>query len=106
MGNFGDLNRDTMQSLQIMLHACNPYANIYQTAAERLQGGAIELSLHLVNDRHTDLRRYNAPTTDEVGIVVVGGDVDEEDACDIIVCLSNDYFQRISPLHSAYAPLH
>jgi hypothetical protein len=34
MGNFGDLNRHTMHSLQTMLHACNPYANIYQTAAE------------------------------------------------------------------------
>jgi len=29
MGNFGGLNRDTMQSLQTMLHACNPYVNIY-----------------------------------------------------------------------------
>jgi hypothetical protein len=50
MGNFGGLNRDTIQSLQTMLHACNPYASIYQTAMERLQGGAIELSLRLVND--------------------------------------------------------
>jgi hypothetical protein len=29
MGNFGGLNRDTMQLLQTMLHACNPYAIIY-----------------------------------------------------------------------------
>jgi len=55
MGNFGGLNRDTMQSLQTMLHACNPYANIYQMAAERLQRGAIVLSLHLLNDRRNDL---------------------------------------------------
>jgi len=34
MGNFGGLNRDIMQSLQMMLHECNPYANIYQTAME------------------------------------------------------------------------
>jgi len=67
IGNFGDLNRDTLQSLQTMLHACNPYASIYQMAAERLQGGAIELSICLVNDRRTDLRRYNAPTASEVG---------------------------------------
>jgi hypothetical protein len=66
MGNFGDLNRDTMQSLQTMLHACNPYANIYRMDAEWLQGGAIELSLRLVNDRRTDLRRYNAPTANKV----------------------------------------
>jgi len=36
MGNFGGLNRDTMQLLQMMLHAYNPYASIYQTVAERL----------------------------------------------------------------------
>jgi hypothetical protein len=34
MGNFGSLNKDTMQLLQMMLHACNPYASIYQTAGE------------------------------------------------------------------------
>jgi len=38
-----------------MLHECNPYANIYQTAMERLQGGAVELSLRLLNDRRIDL---------------------------------------------------
>jgi hypothetical protein len=36
MGNLGGLNRDTMQLLQTMLHAYNPYASIYQTAAEQL----------------------------------------------------------------------
>jgi hypothetical protein len=106
MGNFGGLNRDTMQSLQTMLHACNPYAIIYQTAAERLQGEAIELSLCLVNDRRTNLRCYNAPTVDEVGALMVGGNVDEVDAHDIIVRSTNGYFQRVSPLHSAYMPLH
>jgi hypothetical protein len=34
MGNFGGLNRDTMQLLQTMLHACNPYASIYQMVVE------------------------------------------------------------------------
>jgi hypothetical protein len=89
-----------------MLHACNPYASIYQTTVERLQGGAVELSFHLVNDCRTDLWRYNAPTTDEVSTLMVGGDVDEADARDIIVRLINGYFQHVSPLHYAYAPLH
>jgi hypothetical protein len=106
MGNFGALNRDTMQSLQMMLHACNPYANIYQMATERLQRRAIELSLHLVKDRHSDLRRYHAPTVDEVGALMVGGDVDEADSRDIVVRSINGYFQRVSPLHNAYSPLH
>jgi hypothetical protein len=106
MGNFGGLNRDTMQSLQTMLHECNPYANIYQTAMEQLQGGAVDLSLRLLNDYRTDLRRYNAPTIDEVGALMVGGDVDETNACNIVICSTNGYFQCVSPLHSAYAPLH
>jgi hypothetical protein len=89
-----------------MLHACNPYASIYQTAVERLQGRAIELSFRLVNDHHTNLRCYNAPIVDEVGSLMVGGDVDEVDTCDIIVRSTNGYFQLISPLHNAYAPLH
>jgi len=89
-----------------MLHECNPYASIYQTAMERLQGGAVELSLCLLNDRRTDLRHYNVPTVDEVGALMVGGDVDEVNARDIIIRSTNDYFQHVSPLHSAYAPLH
>ncbi len=36
MHNFGDLNTNTIQSLQTMLHACNPYAGIYQMATEWL----------------------------------------------------------------------
>jgi hypothetical protein len=42
------------------------------------KAGAIELSLRLVNDRRTNLR----------------------------VRSINGYFQRVSPLHNAYAPLH
>jgi hypothetical protein len=103
---FGGLNKDTMQSLQMMLHACNPYTNIYQTTMERLQGEAVELSLRLVNDPRTDLRRYNASIADEVGALMVGGDVDEANARDIVVRLTNGYFQHVSPLHSAYVPLH
>ncbi len=74
--------------------------------AERLHGRVIELSLRLVNDRRTDLWRYNAPTTNEVGALMVGGDVDEADAHDIVIHSTNGYFQRVSPLHNAYVPLY
>jgi hypothetical protein len=59
-----------------------------------------------VNDPRTDLQRYNAPIADKVGALMVGGDVDEANARDIVVRSTNGYFQRVSPLHSAYAPLH
>jgi len=90
----------------MMLHECNPYASIYQMAMERLQGEAVELSLRLMNDRRTDLWRYNALTADEVGTLMVGGDVDEANARDIVIRSTNGYFQHVSPLHNAYAPLH
>jgi len=59
-----------------------------------------------VNNHYTNLRRYNAPTIDEVGALMVRGDVDEVDARNIIVRSTNGYFQHVSPLHSAYVPLH
>ncbi len=88
-----------------MLHACNLYVGIYQMAVEWLQGEAVELSLHLVNNRRTNLQHYN-PLANEVGALMVVGDVDEADARDIVVRSINAYFQRVYPLHSAYAPLH
>jgi len=66
-----------------------------------------------VNDRRIDLRRYNVPTVDEVSALMVGGNVDEVDARDIVVRSTNGYFtaingyfQRVSPLHSGYMLLH
>jgi hypothetical protein len=59
-----------------------------------------------LDDCRNDLRRYHAPTVDEVGTLMVRGDVDEADSRDIIVRSTNGYFQRVSPLHNAYAPLH
>jgi hypothetical protein len=59
-----------------------------------------------VNDCRSDLRRYNAPTVNEVSALTVGGDVDEVDAHEIVVRLTNGYFQCVSPLRSAYVPLH
>jgi hypothetical protein len=42
-----------------MLHACNPYASIYQMVVEWLQRGAIELSFRLLNDRqHNNIRGF------------------------------------------------
>jgi hypothetical protein len=37
---------------------------------------------------------------------MVGGDVDETNARDIVIRLTNGYFQHVSHLHSAYPPLH
>jgi hypothetical protein len=36
---------------------------------------------------------------------MVGGDVDEVDARDIVMHLTNGYFQHVYPLHNAYVPL-
>jgi len=45
-----------------------------------------------VNDRRINLRCYNAPTIDEIGALMVGGNVDEVYACDIVVRSTNGYF--------------
>ncbi len=57
-----------------------------------------------MNDHRIDLWRYNVPTVDEVGSLMVRGNVDEADTRNIVVHSTNGYFQRVSPLHNAYAP--
>ncbi len=54
-----------------------------------------------MNDHCIDLRCYNAPTFDEVGAFMVGGNVDEVDASNIVMHSTDGYFQLVSPLHSA-----
>ncbi|KIH45048.1 hypothetical protein ANCDUO_24917 [Ancylostoma duodenale] len=47
-------------------------------------------------------RRFNAPTVNEVAVVIVGGDVDRRD---IIIQKRNDSLQRISETHRSYDAL-
>ena len=67
------VNHDTMEYLQNMLHETNRYKPLILHAYEILQmTPSTELSIRIVTDPPTDLRRYNPPTVDEVAVVIPG----------------------------------
>ena len=103
-----ELHPNILHHLQRMLQDVNPYAQLYENARRRLSTNpTAPLSLRLVTLRNKDSRRYNTPTANEVGAIMVGDGTDtEEKTRDIIVKKKGGPLQRISILHPAYLPMH
>ena len=103
-----ELDPAILHRLQTMLQDVNPYAQLYENARRRLCTHPVApLSLRLVTLRNKDSCRYNTPTADEVGAIMVGDGTDtEEKTHDIIVKKKGGPLQRISILHTSYLPMH
>ncbi|KAF8577733.1 hypothetical protein K439DRAFT_1301036, partial [Ramaria rubella] len=106
-GRNSNVNANTMSDLQEMLSAHNPLVTMYRQTAERLraQPPAINIQARLTYKAHTDPRRYNIPTADEIA-VILPGDGTSHDHRDIILQLKGGGFKRIHEGSPAYAPLH
>ncbi|OAV94892.1 hypothetical protein PTTG_26862 [Puccinia triticina 1-1 BBBD Race 1] len=91
---------NTIMKLQNLMYCHNPYAKLYQMAGEVLKRGRhISMVLKTVENAQKDPRRYNAPTVQEVGIIIEGKGVPKAPR------QRGGYLQRISDLHSSYFPL-
>ena len=103
-----ELHPNILHQLQRMLQDVNPYAQLYESARRRLSTHpAAPLSLRLVTLRNKDSCRYNTPTANEVGAIMVGDGTDtEEKTRDIIVKKKGGPLQRISILQPSYLPMH
>ncbi|KAJ3751878.1 hypothetical protein EV360DRAFT_10055, partial [Lentinula raphanica] len=106
-----NVQESTMLSLQNALRLFNPYTKIYEHAFEVLRrchdipNPSVRLRVMPGNDP----RRYNLPTSDEVGMILPG-DAAPHDSRDILlrkrVESSDPVLIRVSDRHAAYAPLH
>ena len=102
----GHVEEDILRGLQAMMHRVNPYTAIYKTAKERMgQDVNLLLNLKTFDTKKRDPRRYNLPTSPEVGIIISKDSSDINAARDLIVELRGGPLKRISELHSAYLPL-
>ncbi|KAF8805649.1 hypothetical protein BYT27DRAFT_7296327 [Phlegmacium glaucopus] len=114
-----NLSLHTMVTLQDVMYHQNTYSAIYQHAYEVLEMyDAPDFTMKLCVLPGNDPRRYNLPTTDEVGVILPGGDDFRGDYRDIIIHLRPQHYhnrhdhrehlqlQRINEGHPAYAPLH
>ncbi|PLW53762.1 hypothetical protein PCANC_04447 [Puccinia coronata f. sp. avenae] len=67
------LDPTIVEKLQDFLYSYNPYAKLYRRAGEILAAGKeIRVALVTVKKCGKDYRRYNAPTTEEIGIIIEG----------------------------------
>ncbi|CEP09023.1 hypothetical protein, partial, partial [Parasitella parasitica] len=70
-----DVSAHTMQSLQNMMHDVNSFVDLFKFMEEinAEQPGVIrDIRMLLRAESSPDARRYNAPTADEIGVLVVG----------------------------------
>jgi hypothetical protein len=102
-----NLRGQILHTIQQALHHSNPFCQLFLNARDVLRRETVgSLAIRIINNPETDQRRYNAPTVDELAVLVIGNDQDVTEGRDIILRPRHGGLQRISDLHSAYAPLH
>ena len=70
-----------MSHLQDMLLEHNPFVPLYRQAAERLreQGVSLDMQVRLTYHPHSDPRRYNVPTGNEIAVILPRENITEDD---------------------------
>ncbi|UYV67468.1 hypothetical protein LAZ67_5000717 [Cordylochernes scorpioides] len=100
-----NLNRDLVRSLQDLLQAHNHYIQSFKAALETLPQNHADYRVIIHSDKlppEEHERRYNAPMTNEVALLMVGQEFGPRD---IVLHCRNNLTQRISEIHQAYDPL-
>ena len=97
-----NLNKDLITELQTMLHEHNYYVNEFKTALDKM-----DMPEHRVVIRpdkapsREHSGRYNAPTTNEVAVLIV----ENRNPREIVLEKRNDRKQYVSDTHRSYDPL-
>jgi hypothetical protein len=107
MNRNAKLDREIMGSLQEMLLDCNQYSTMFLHALEILERiPSRDLGLHILADLSTDLRRYNAPSIDEIAVLLPGSEEHSVNPRDIVLHSHDGQLQFIHDHHKAYTALH
>ncbi|KIH43640.1 hypothetical protein ANCDUO_26349, partial [Ancylostoma duodenale] len=101
--NTDGARRNIVLNLQRMFHQHNNLVKVFKTALERMPTDDYRIVIRAdKRPAGEHERRFNAPTVDEVAVIMVG---DESDRRDIIIQKRNDSLQRISETHRSYDAL-
>lgn len=95
--------REIVQPLQSLFHQHNDLIRLFKTAIEQMPSDTHKVVIRADKapvDEHA--RRYNAPTINEIAIVIVG---DQFESRDIVLHRRNDRLQRVSETHRSYDAL-
>lgn len=101
---FPDLRPNLIKQLQLMLHEVNPYIKGLKTAIDKISPSeSFKVVIHADKKPQREHRgRFNAPTANEVAVVLVDQHFDRRD---IILESRSNSLQRISEIHRAYDAL-
>ncbi|RCN34815.1 hypothetical protein ANCCAN_19329 [Ancylostoma caninum] len=95
--NIGGTRRNIVLDVQRMFHQHNNLVRLFKTSLERMPTDEFKVVIRAdKRPAGEHERRFNAPTVNEVAVVIVGEDVDRRD---IIIQKRNDSLQRISETH-------
>ncbi|KAI6655400.1 hypothetical protein LOD99_2235 [Oopsacas minuta] len=96
---------DIVHSLQDMLHRHHTYVSSFKSKIERMSESEVEYKVIIKADKNPDgehERRFNAPVTNEVAILIVGQEFERRDIIMVKRCSS---LLRISEIHRAFDTL-
>ena len=102
-----EIDRHTMASLQNVLLHTNQYKQLFYHAYEIIWNTpSTDLTIRIVADPSTDLCRYNAPTVDEVAVIIPGNHSLAPQPCNIVLHNHAGHLSFIHDHHLAYVPMH
>ncbi|XP_050339716.1 uncharacterized protein LOC126766058 [Bactrocera neohumeralis] len=95
--------REIVSHIQRFLHQYNELVTLFKTALDRMPSDNHRIIIRADKTPFGEhARRFNAPTLDEVAIVIVG---EQTLPRDIILHRRNEQLQRVSELHRSYDAL-
>ncbi|KAG2209025.1 hypothetical protein INT45_002605, partial [Circinella minor] len=100
------LNNTTLETLQALIHRLNPFVRSFQNIAQIARNQGIDNVRMVIRSENTpDRRRYNAPTAEEVGIIIIDNHDENIGNRDIVLRTRSNQLERISEMHRFYDAL-
>ncbi|KAG2194274.1 hypothetical protein INT47_009684 [Mucor saturninus] len=104
--NAPNLERDVLEKIQAVLMDINPFVSLFRTMDQvsRQNPNIQDLTLRLVAEGPQDHRRYNAPTAEEVAVLIMNNEPGT--SRDIVLHTQTNFHQKIDEYHRSYDALH
>jgi hypothetical protein len=88
-----------------MMQECNPYVKLFQAATAFISDSDDNFDMVIPNDlQGKDIRRYNKPTSSDIGVVIPGGS-ETVKSRNIVIKDKDNGIVSISELNCHYDPL-
>lgn len=102
-GNDTRIRRTIVERLQRFLHEKNELVKVFKFALEQMPSDSYNIVIRADKTPAGEhARRFNAPTIDEVAVLIVGENLESRD---IVINRRNVGLQRVSETHRSYDAL-